>query len=59
MIHTTTTIEGLNRQLRKVTESKDIFPSDNGLLKILYLAMMDITKKWTSHRQDWRKFMHN
>gem|GEM_PF-1557525 len=44
---TTNAIEGFNRQLRKVTKSKTIFPSDDSLLKMLYLAMMDITKKWT------------
>lgn len=43
-------IEGFNRQLRKVTKSKTVFPSDDSLLNILYLAMMDITKKWTGHR---------
>jgi len=46
-------IEGLTRQLRKVTKSKTVFPSDDSLLKMLYLATMDITKKWTGHRQDW------
>ena len=44
---------GDNRQLRKVTKSKTVFPSDDSLLKMLYLATMDITKKWTGHRQDW------
>ena len=53
LIYTTNTIEGFNRQLRKVTKSKTIFPSDDSLLKMLYLAMIDITKKWTGHRQDW------
>ena len=53
VIYTTNTIEGFNRQLRKVTKSKTVFPSDDSLLKMLYLAMMDITKKWTGHRQDW------
>ena len=53
LIYTTNTIEGFNRQLRKVTKSKTVFPSDDSLLKILYLAMIDITKKWTGHRQDW------
>jgi len=54
LIYTTNAIEGFNRQLRKVTKSKTIFPSDDSLLKMLYLAMMDITKKWTGHCQDWR-----
>lgn len=55
LIYTTNAIEGFNRQLRKVTKSKTIFPSDDSLLKMLYLATMDITKKWTGHRQDWRQ----
>ena len=53
LIYTTNTIEGFNRQLRKVTKSKTVFLSDDSLLKMLYLAMIDITKKWTGHRQDW------
>ena len=53
LIYTTNTIEGFNRQLRKVTKSKSVFPTDDSLLKTLYLAMMDITKKWTGRRQDW------
>ena len=44
LIYTTNTIEGFNRQLRKITKSKTLFPSDESLLKMLYLAMMDITK---------------
>ena len=53
LIYTTNTIEGFNRQLRKVTKSKSVFPTDDSLLKMLYLAMRDITKKWTGRRQDW------
>ena len=52
LIYTTNTIKGFNRQLRKVTKSKSVFPTDDSLLKMLYLAMMDITKKWTGRRQD-------
>lgn len=52
LIYTTNTIEGFNRQLQKVTKSKTVFPSDDSLLKMLYLAMIDITKKWTGHSQD-------
>ena len=46
-------MEGFNRQLRKVTKAKSVFPTDDSLLKMLYLPMMDITKKWTGRRQDW------
>ena len=53
LIYTTNAIEGYNRQLRKVTKSKTVFPSDDSFLKMLYLATMDITKKWIEHRQDW------
>ena len=53
LIYTTNAIEGFNRQLRKVTKSKSVFPTDDSLLKMLYLAMMDITKKWTGKRRDW------
>jgi transposase-like protein len=53
LIYTTNTIEGFNRQLRKVTKSKSVFPTDDSLLKMLYLAMIDITKKWTGRRHNW------
>ena len=53
LIYTTNAIEGFNRQLRKVTKAKSVFPTDDSLLKMLYLAMLDITKKWTGRRQDW------
>ena len=53
LIYTTNAIEGFNRQLRKVTKAKSVFPTDDSLFKMLYLAMMDITKKWTGRRQDW------
>ena len=53
LIYTTNAIEGFNRQLRKVTKAKSVFPTDDSLLKMLYLAMMDITRKWTGRRQDW------
>ena len=52
LIYTTNTIEGFNRQLRKVTKNKSVFPTDDSLLKMLYLAMIDITKKWTGKRKD-------
>lgn len=53
LIYTTNAIEGFNRQLRKVAKSKSIFPTNESLLKMLYLVMMDITRKWTDKRQDW------
>lgn len=55
LIYTTNAIEGFNRQLRKVTKAKSVFPTDDSLFKMLYLAMKDITKKWTGKRQDWSR----
>jgi len=55
LIYTTNAIEGFNRQLRKVTKNKGVFPTDDSLLKMLYLAMMDITAKWVGVRKDWRQ----
>lgn len=46
-------IEGFNRQIRKETKAKSVFSTDDSLLKMLYLVMMDITKKWTGRQQDW------
>lgn len=53
LIYTTNAIEGFNRQFRKVTKAKSVFPTDESLFKMLYLAMMDITKKWNGCRRDW------
>lgn len=55
LIYTTNAIKGFNRQLRKVTKSKSVSPTDDSLFKMLYLAMKDITKKWTGKRQDWSR----
>lgn len=52
-IYTTNAVEALHRQFRKVTKTKTIFPHDDALLKILYLAYNDLVKKWTTLR-DWR-----
>jgi len=59
LVYTTNTVEGFNRQLRKVTKSSTVFPTDDSLLKLLYLATEDITKKWTGRRQDWSRIGHS
>lgn len=53
IIYTTNVIESLNRQFRKVTKNKAVFPSNESLMKILYLATQDITKKWTRRYDNW------
>jgi hypothetical protein len=46
-------VEGFHRQLRKVTKTKSAFTSDNALMKLLYLAIENITEKWSSPLQNW------
>ena len=53
IIYTTNAIENFNRGLRKVTKAKSIFPRDDALFKSIYLAMIDITKKWTGAPWNW------
>ena len=53
IVYTTNTVEGFNRQIRKVTKSKSVFPNDKALLKMVYLASENIMKKWTSPIQKW------
>ncbi|MBX6396322.1 MAG: transposase, partial [Alicyclobacillaceae bacterium] len=53
LIYTTNLIEGYHRQLRKVTKGKSMFPTDESLVKMLYLATMEVTKRWTSRVSNW------
>ena len=57
LIYTTNSIESFNRQLRKVTKNKSIFPNDFSLVKSLYLAMADASSKWTSRMRGWDKIL--
>ena len=53
LIYTTNTVEGYHRQLRKRTKNKSMFPTPQAARKLLYLATMDITQKWTSPIRNW------
>ncbi|NLG90134.1 MAG: IS256 family transposase [Clostridiaceae bacterium] len=53
IVYTTNIIEGLHRQFRKVTKTKTVFPSDTSLEKMLYLASMNVMKKWTLRFRNW------
>jgi putative transposase len=53
VIYTTNTIENLNRQMRKITKNKSSFPTEDALFKLLYLAVMDASKKWSLALRDW------
>ena len=53
IMYTTNTIESLNRSYRKYTKTKSVFPSDESLMKCLYLATLNITKKWNGRYRNW------
>ena len=53
IIYTTNAVEGYHRQVRKVTKTKGAFTNDMALLKLVYLATMNIQKKWTSPIHNW------
>jgi len=54
IIYTTSTIESVNMSLRKVTKNRGSFPSDDALLKLFYLALINISQKWTMPLRDWK-----
>lgn len=58
IMYTTNVIENLNRQYRKVTKSKAVFPSDTALLKMLYLVSMNAKERWTSRYRNWDKILN-
>ena len=53
IMYTTNTIESLNRQFRKYTKTKSVFPTDMSLLKCLYLSTQNISKKWDQAYRNW------
>ena len=53
IIYTTNSVENFHRSLRKVTKAKSAFVNDMALMKILYLATIDTTKKWTERVREW------
>ena len=53
IIYTTNALEGFNRQVRKYTKSRTIFPTDESLNKCVYLATMEIMEKWTQPTPNW------
>jgi len=57
VIYTTNTIESLNMSLRKVTKNRGSFPNDEAMFKLLYLALNNITKKWTRPIKNWKAAM--
>ncbi len=54
IIYTTNAIESVNMSLRKITKNRASFPNDDALLKLFYLALNNIAKKWTMPLRDWK-----
>jgi len=54
LIYTTNAVESLHRQFRKVSKNRSLFPSDEALFKLLFLAARDISKKWTMPVHGWK-----
>ena len=54
VIYTTNAIEPVNMILRKVTKSRGSFPNDDALIKLYYLALRNISKKWTMRIPNWK-----
>ncbi len=53
MIYTTNAVEGFHRQVRKVTKTKGVFTNDMALMKLIYLVVDNISKKWTQPLHNW------
>ncbi len=54
MIYTTNAIESINMSLRKIIKNRSSFPTDEAVSKLLYLALNNISKKWTMPIRDWK-----
>ena len=54
VIYTTNAIESVNMSLRKITKNRGSFPSDGAVLKLFYLALKNISQKWTMPIRDWK-----
>ncbi len=53
VIYTTNAVEAVHRQFRKLTKTKGAFPNENSLLKLLFVGIQNVTKKWTMPIQNW------
>ena len=57
-IYTTNAIESVNMSLRKVTKNRGSFPNDESMIKLMYLALQNISKKWTMPIHNWRSALN-
>ena len=54
VIYTTNAIESLNSVIRKATERRKLFPTDQSAMKVVYLAIEQAAKKWSMPIRDWK-----
>ena len=59
IIYTTNAVEAVHRQFRKVTKNRTVFPHDQALIKMLFLAYRDLSKKWTMPLKNWNLVLSN
>ncbi|MCL4407269.1 MAG: IS256 family transposase [Thermotogae bacterium] len=57
LIYTTNPIESFNSQLRRKTKNRNVFPNDTAIFKLLYLAVIEIKKKWVMKMKDWNQIL--
>ncbi len=55
VIYTTNAIENINSQLRKIIKTRGHFPSDDAAVKLIWLALRNITAKWSRSAHDWKQ----
>ena len=58
VIYTTNIIESLNRTLRKSVKNRGHFPTEDAVMKVLYLAIKGVSKKWTQPIRDWKRALN-
>ena len=57
-VYTTNTIESLNMTLRKISKNRSLFPNDEAVFKLMYLALRNISKRWTMPIPNWSAAMN-
>jgi len=57
-VYTTNTIESLNTTLRKISKNRSLIPNDKAVFKLIYLALRNISKRWTMPIPNWSAVMN-
>jgi len=58
VVYTTNAIESLNYSLRKVLKNRGAFPNDESIMKLMFMALQNVAKKWTMPIRDWRSALN-